>query len=207
MSDVTLRIFLVVLCGNVAHTRVQERICVPSVFLHMWLLTCLNVSLCVCFGSVSKYVFVCPPNPLACVRPHSCLTLCDSKDYSLPGSSVHGIFQVRILEQVATSFSRGSSQPSDQTRGSCVSCIGKWDFFFCLFFFLTSWATGEAQLVQVSLFGRDVCSVCLLYPCVFWWASEDVMCIVSMDVYFWIDCVCGYEQFPSSQGSLSSQAV
>ena len=36
-------------------------------------------------------------------------------DCSLPGSSVHGIFQARILEWVAISFSRGSSQPKDQT--------------------------------------------------------------------------------------------
>ena len=38
----------------------------------------------------------------------SCPTLCDPVDYSLPGSSVHGIFQARILEWVAVSFSRGS---------------------------------------------------------------------------------------------------
>ena len=38
-----------------------------------------------------------------------CPTLCGSMDYSLPGSSVHGIFQARILEQVAISYSRGSS--------------------------------------------------------------------------------------------------
>ena len=39
----------------------------------------------------------------------SCLTLCDSMGCSQPGSSVHGIFQVKILEWVAISFSRGSS--------------------------------------------------------------------------------------------------
>ena len=39
------------------------------------------------------------------------LTLCDSMDCSPPGSSVHGIFQVRILKWVAISFSRGSSWP------------------------------------------------------------------------------------------------
>ena len=39
----------------------------------------------------------------------SCPTLCDPMDYSLPGSSVHGILQARILEWVAISFSRGSS--------------------------------------------------------------------------------------------------
>ena len=39
----------------------------------------------------------------------SCPTLCDPMDRSLPGSSIHGIFQTRILEWVAISFSRGSS--------------------------------------------------------------------------------------------------
>ena len=43
----------------------------------------------------------------------SCLTLCNPMDCSLPGSTVHGIFQVRILEWVAISFSRGSSWPRD----------------------------------------------------------------------------------------------
>ena len=39
----------------------------------------------------------------------SCPTLCDPEDWSLPGSSVHGILQARILEGVAMSFSRGTS--------------------------------------------------------------------------------------------------
>ena len=43
------------------------------------------------------------------VCPQSCWTLCDPMDCSLPGSSIHGIFQARILEWVAISFSRGSS--------------------------------------------------------------------------------------------------
>ena len=42
-------------------------------------------------------------------------------DHSPPGSSVHGIFQTRILEWVATPSSRGSSQPRDRTHISCVS--------------------------------------------------------------------------------------
>ena len=45
-----------------------------------------------------------------------CLTLCDPMDCSLSGSSVHRILQARILEWVAISFSRGSSQPRDQTQ-------------------------------------------------------------------------------------------
>ena len=53
-----------------------------------------------------------------------CPTLCDPMDCSvLPGFSIHGIFQARILEWVAMSSSRGSSQPRDWTHGSCVFCI------------------------------------------------------------------------------------
>ena len=48
----------------------------------------------------------------------SCPTLCDPMDCSLPGFSVHGILQARIVEWVTISFSRGSSQPRDQTRVS-----------------------------------------------------------------------------------------
>ena len=49
-----------------------------------------------------------------------CPTLRDSMDWSLPGSSVHRIFQARVLEQVAVPFSRGSSQPGDQTQVSAL---------------------------------------------------------------------------------------
>ena len=50
-----------------------------------------------------------------------CLTLCNSMDCSLSGSSVHGISQARILEWVAVSFSRGFSGPRDQTLDSCIA--------------------------------------------------------------------------------------
>ena len=53
----------------------------------------------------------------------SYLTLCDPMDCSLPGSSVHGIFQARILEWAVIPSSRGSSQPRDRTWVSCVFCI------------------------------------------------------------------------------------
>ena len=49
--------------------------------------------------------------------------LCDPTGCSPPGSSVHGIFQTRILEWVAISSSRGSSQSRDRARIACVSCI------------------------------------------------------------------------------------
>ena len=57
-----------------------------------------------------------------------CLTLCNPVDCSPPGSSVHGILQERILEWVAISFSRGSSQPRDQTQVSRIAgrCFNLW---------------------------------------------------------------------------------
>ena len=58
-----------------------------------------------------------------------CLNLCDPMDYT-----VHEILQARILEWVAFPFSRGSSQPRDQTQSPALQA----DFF-------TSWATREAQ--------------------------------------------------------------
>ena len=59
----------------------------------------------------------------ACMLTQSCPTLCDPVDYSPPGSSVRGVSQARILEWVAISYSRGSSQPRDQTHISYVTCI------------------------------------------------------------------------------------
>ena len=61
-------------------------------------------------------------------------TLCYPMDYSLPGSSVHGILQARILEWVATPFFRRSSQPRDWTKQGLLH----WSRFF------TVWATREA---------------------------------------------------------------
>ena len=65
----------------------------------------------------------------------SCLILFDPMDCSLPGSSSLGIFQAKILEWVAISFSRRSSRPRDQTRISCFP--GR---------FFTIWATWEPIL-------------------------------------------------------------
>ena len=60
--------------------------------------------------------FLCPFSSVA----QSCLTLCNPMDSSPSGSSVHGIFQVKILELVAISFSRGSSRPRDRTLVSWI---------------------------------------------------------------------------------------
>ena len=68
-------------------------------------------------------------------------------DGSLPGSVIHGIFQARMLEWVAISFSRGSSQPRDRTQVSCIA-----DRCF------TVWATREASggiLISVIILFRS----------------------------------------------------
>ena len=52
----------------------------------------------------------CTRRAVRCSVTRSCLTLCNPKDCGLPGSSSYGIFQARILEWVAISFSKGSSQ-------------------------------------------------------------------------------------------------
>ena len=58
-------------------------------------------------------------------RARSHVWLCDAMDCSPPGSSVHRIFQAKIVESVAISYSRGSSRPKDQNWVSWVSCIGR----------------------------------------------------------------------------------
>ena len=70
----------------------------------------------------------------------SCPTLCDPMDCSPPACSVHGIFQARILEWIAISFSRGSSQPRNRTQVSCIA--GR---------FFTNWAMREISSSYLSL--------------------------------------------------------
>ena len=61
-------------------------------------------------------------NILLCVLvTQLCLTLCDPKDSILPGSSVCGILQARILEWVAIPSFRGSSRPKDGPQVSCIA--------------------------------------------------------------------------------------
>ena len=100
----------------------------------------------------SQYCFC---SPLLCdnsffLFPHGCClviqwcpTLGGPKDCRLPGSSVHGIFQTRILEWVAISFSRRSSWPRD---GTFISCISRW-ILYC-------WATRE----DLFLLLHKICS-------------------------------------------------
>ena len=65
----------------------------------------------------------------ACSIAQSCLTLCHPMNCSLPGASVHGISQARILEWVVIYSCRGSSQPRDRIHVSCVSCISRQNCF------------------------------------------------------------------------------
>ena len=70
----------------------------------------------------------------------SCLTLCHPVDCSLPGSSIHGIFQARVLEWVAISFSRGSSWPRNWIQVSPI--VGRR---------FTVWATREVPQENIKL--------------------------------------------------------
>ena len=90
------------------------------------------------------------PKPLRkCVLvAQSCLTFCDPMNCSLPGSSVHGIFQARILEWVAISFSRGSSQPRVQTWVSCIA--GR---------FFTIWTTREGPPYYIKVKVTQSCLI------------------------------------------------
>ena len=97
-----------------------------SVLWLAWLHWCWVLCVCVC---VCVCVYV-----LCVLDAQSCLTLCNPMDYSLPGSSVHGILQAKMLEWVAILFSRGSSWPRGWTWVSCIA-----DRFFAV------WATREAD--------------------------------------------------------------
>ena len=94
------------------------------------------------------------------------LTLCDPMDYT-----IHGSFLVRILEWVAVPFSRGSSQPRDQTQ---VSCIGGG--------FFTSWATIHWTPVQSLVWEDPTC--CLEWlsstPCLSMWMTDHLVFMAKM---------------------------
>ena len=70
---------------------------------------------------------------LLSVVAQSCATLWNPMDCSLPGSSVHGILQARMLEWIAVPFYRGSPQHKDWSQVSCIAGG-----------FVTIWATREA---------------------------------------------------------------
>ena len=72
-------------------------------------------------------------------------SLCDPNDCSPPGSSVHGIFQARMLEWIGISCSREYSRPRDWTQVYFVFCIGR-------FFNTATWeATWDEMLIYLPL--------------------------------------------------------
>ena len=94
-----------------------------------------------------------------------CLTLFDPMDCSLPGSSIHGILQGRILEWVAIPSSRGSSPPRDWIP---VSCIGRW-----ILYHLSHWEvqyTGLQLLSKNSHLPLKLC--CFRSLCAFRWRRQ-----------------------------------
>ena len=95
----------------------------------------------------------------------SCLTLCNPMDYRLPGSSIHGIFQARVLEWVAISFSRGSSWPRDWTWVFCIA--GR-----CF----TVWATREANEVYLFFFFLIIIFF-FFYFTILYWFCQTSTCI------------------------------
>ena len=109
-----------------------------TIFLSLVIISNFPLCIYICMYTIENtqyylvWVHVCV---LSCVQ-----LFCDPMDYSLPGSSVHGIFQARILAWVAISSSRGSSPPRDRTR---VFCIDRQFLYQC--------ATWEAQWIYVSL--------------------------------------------------------
>ena len=84
-----------------------------------------------------------------------CLTLCNSMECSPPGFSVRGVFQARILEWVAISFSRGSSPTRDQTQVSCTAgrCFTLWATRKVLCCLCLVWIYLSSSYLGVNLFG------------------------------------------------------
>ena len=129
--------------------------------LHVYSLNIYSI-LSILFNLVSIHFL----NTVLALVAQLCPTLCDPMDCSPPGSSVHGILQVRILEWFAISYSRGSSQPKD---GTLVSWIAGEIF--------TVWATREA-LLNTGLILSPFTNNTSIYISNIWWT------------YFWIQCKC-----------------
>ena len=117
-----------------------------------------------------------------------CPTLCDPMDYSPQGSSVHGIFQARILEWVDMPSSRGSSRPRDRTLVSRI--VGR---------HFTAWATREDpisyQVVTIAKTSSVNCTsndLHLYLPSMIsCWKLHDVahLCKYNLCTCFWLCCI------------------
>ena len=103
----------------------------------------------------------------------------------MPGSSVHGIFQAGTLEQVAISFSRGSSWRRDPNYMSCASWIGRWILYYCATCCCSvteSWLTLQtherqhARLPCSSLSPRVCSNSCPLS----WWCQPTILSSITL---------------------------
>ena len=96
-----------------------------------------------CMITYSWFTLLYSRNEHKCVYAQSlsCVWLCNPMNWSLPGSPVHEIFQARILEWIAISYSRGSSWPRDQTH--------------------ISWQADSLQLGHLGSLGKSVESMYL----------------------------------------------
>ena len=111
-------------------------------------------------------------NPFVCVLvAQSCPTLCDPEDCSLPGFSVHGFLQARILGWIAIPFSRGTSQPRNRTLVSCIT--GR---------FFTVWATEKSQVYTEPLF--EFPQSYSKFPLAIYFAYGNVSFHVTLSIHF-----------------------
>ena len=108
-------------------------------------------------------------------RLFSLARLCNPMGCSSSGSSIHGIFQARLLEWVATSSSRGSSWLKDGTCVSCISCTGRLIVYHD--------ATWEAHLFQL-IRHNEVPAMC--------WTGQLLSCALGIiklsKLYIWHVC-------------------
>ena len=97
------------------------------------------------------HVCVCACVWAVCSVAHSCLTLCDLMNYRPLGSSVHEISLARIVERVAMPSSRGSSQPKDRTRASCISSMGRQVLYHRATWEAQSGSSNSSQFLTISI--------------------------------------------------------
>ena len=85
------------------------------------------------------------------VRAQLCPNLGGPMENNLPGSSVHGIFQSRRLEQIAISFSRDLTDPGIKPTSPASSALAG-GFLFCFFFRLSHWGSPMTAALMALIF-------------------------------------------------------
>ena len=129
-----------------------------------------------------------------CVRAQSRRTRYNPMDGSPPGSSVREILQVKILDWVAISYSRGSSQHRDRTRVSFIA--GR---------FFAVWAPGEARMILVTGKKSKLEFKCVLYFQGWFLTSKWIQALGcrQQDRCWGITCVCAFLWKPANNFSLA----